>query len=172
MCLFEADGGSERARLALPANADQVWHGYLPGAGPGLVYGYRVHGPHDPGQGHRFNPDKLLLDPYARAWCGEFRWDDRHYGYRLEDPEADLSRDTRDNADSTPRARVVDPADFDWEGDIAPATPLADSVIYELHVRGFTRCHPDIPESLRGTYAGLAHPAAIEHLQRLGVTAV
>jgi len=173
LCLYDEEGMHELARLPLPACTDQVWHGYLPGAGPGQVYGYRVHGPYQPEQGHRFNPHKLLIDPYARAFSGTFNWSDTHYGYRFGHAGADLSFDRRDNARFMLKSRVVCPAPADaWQDDRAPRTPLSDTVIYEVHARGWTMLNPAVPPALRGTYAGLAHPASIRHLQRLGVTAV
>jgi glycogen operon protein len=171
LCLFDAEGVREVARLALPACTDQVWHGYLPGGRPGLLYGYRVHGRHAPADGHRFNPHKLLLDPCARALSGSLRWSDVLYGHRLGHARADLSCDRRDSAWAMPRCRVIDPV-ASWEGDRAPRTPWTDTLICELHVKGMTWLHPDIPPSIRGTYAALAHPVVIEHLQRLGITAV
>ncbi|WP_225767040.1 glycogen debranching protein GlgX [Inquilinus sp. Marseille-Q2685] len=171
LCLFDAEGRQEVARRDLPARTDQVWHGFLPGAGAGTVYGFRVHGPYAPLDGHRFNPNKLLLDPYARGLAGGFRWDDSVHGYTRGDPAADLSFDPRDSAPFVPKSVVVDPA-HDWEGDEAPRTPWADTVIYEAHVRGLTMRHPGVPEPLRGTLGGLAHPVMVDHLRRLGVTAV
>ena len=171
LCLFDAATLQEVSRMALPSCTDQVWHGYLAGAQPGLVYGYRVHGPYAPARGLRFNPHKLLLDPYARAFAGAFRWSDAHYGYDTAHAGADLSFDTRDNAASMLKCRVVGP-DYDWSGDRAPRTALADSVIYETHVKGYSKLNTALPAELRGSYAGLAHPASIQHLQRLGVTAV
>ncbi|HUO43631.1 MAG TPA: glycogen debranching protein GlgX [Burkholderiales bacterium] len=171
LCLFDAGAATEVARVALPACTDQVWHGYLPGAQPGLVYGYRVHGRYDPAGGHRFNPHKLLIDPYARAFAGRFRWDTAHYDYQNGTEPSATTVDNRDNAAAMVKCRVIDSA-HDWGGDRPPRTPWADTVIYEVHVKGFTMTHPDIPEDLRGTYAGFAHPAAIDYLRRLGVTAV
>ena len=171
LCLFDDQAAAEVARIALPACTDRVWHGYLPGARPGLVYGYRVHGPYDPGNGHRFNPHKLLIDPYARAFAGRFEWNAAHYDYRDGATRDALVRDDHDNAATMLKCRVVDIV-HDWDGDRPPHTPWADTVIYETHVKGFTMTHPEIPAELRGTYAGFAHPAAIAHLQRLGVTAV
>ncbi len=171
LCLFDADAARETARVMLPACTDQVWHGYLPDARPGLVYGYRVHGPYEPAQGHRFNPNKLLIDPYARAFAGNFRWSDAHYGYRVGHVNGDLSFDSRDNAWAMFKCRVVDPA-YSWHDDRAPRTPWTDTVLYEAHVKGYSMMNPAVPAELRGTYAGLAHPASIKHLQRLGVTAV
>ena len=171
LCLFDRVGAPERLRLPLEEQTAHVWHGYLPGVGPGQLYGFRVKGPYAPDRGLRFNPDKLLVDPYARALAGAVDWSGPVHGYRLRDRRADLARDARDDAAAVPRGVVVDPA-FDWDDDRPPRIPWHESVIYELHVKGFTRCHPDVPEALRGTYSGLAHPAVIEHLLRLGVTAV
>ena len=171
LCLFDAAAESEIARLVLPECTDQVWHGYLPGALPGLVYGYRVHGPYEPDRGHRFNPGKLLIDPCARAFAGTFRWVEEHYGNRIDSKNGKASLDRGDNAPAMLKCRVVDPQ-FDWQDDRPPRTPWADTVIYEVHVKGFSMMNPAVPEALRGTYAGLAHPESIRHLQRLGVTAV
>ncbi|MGO1078196.1 glycogen debranching protein GlgX [Inquilinus sp. CA228] len=171
LCLFDAEGRQEVARRDLTARTDQVWHGFLPGAGAGTVYGFRVHGPYAPLDGHRFNPNKLLLDPYARGLAGGFHWDDSVHGYTRGDPAADLSFDPRDSAAFVPKSVVIDPA-HDWEGDEAPRTPWSDTVIYEAHVRGLTMRHPGVPEPLRGTLGGLAHPVMVDHLRRLGVTAV
>jgi glycogen operon protein len=171
LCLFDSNGGVETERLEVPFQTDQIWHCYLPDARPGTVYGYRVHGPYDPAAGHRFNPNKLLLDPYAKDLVGELKWSDRLFGYRVGSDEADLSLDPHDNAAETLKCKVVDTA-FTWAGDEPLRTPWHDTVIYELHVKGFTQRHPDIPAHLRGTYAGLASAPAIEHLKRLGVTAV
>ncbi|MEM7443373.1 MAG: glycogen debranching protein GlgX [Pseudomonadota bacterium] len=171
LCIFDENGQRERERIELPEYTDEVWHGYLPGAHPGLVYGYRVHGPYEPQEGHRFNPFKLLLDPYARSLAGTFRWIDGHHGYRLGSSRGDLSFDRRDNARSMLKGRVVDSA-FSWGRDRRPRRSLADSIIYEAHVKGLTATRPDIPEGLRGTFAGLAQPAMIDHLLDLGVTAI
>jgi glycogen operon protein len=148
-----------------------VWHGYLPDLRPGQLYGYRVHGPYDPARGHRFNPHKLLLDPYAKALHGAFRWSDALHGYRLGHKGEDLSLDRRNSAPGVPKCRVVDTA-FTWAGDRPPRRPWQDTVIYELHVRGFTMRHPDVEPPQRGTFAGLAAPAVVRHLRDLGVTAV
>lgn len=171
LCVFDASGRHEVERIELTEHTDQVWHGYLPQAEPGLLYGYRVHGPYLPQQGHRFNPHKLLLDPYAKAIEGDVHWTDAHFGYAIGDPDEDLSFDKRDNAYNMPKCKVIDPY-FDWGNDRLPDTPWHETVIYELHVKGFTQLHPDVPEHLRGTYAGLATPAVIAHLKSLGVTAV
>lgn len=171
LCLFDASGRSERQRIKMVEQTNQVWHCYLPEARPGLLYGYRVHGPYQPEQGLRFNPNKLLIDPYAKALTGDLRWSDAHFGYRVGQKKADLGFDTRDNAAGIPKSRVIDPA-FTWGDDRPPRVPWDDTVIYELHVRGFTMNHPDVPPRLRGTFAGLATAPVIEHLKHLGVTAV
>ncbi|MDP8908292.1 MAG: glycogen debranching protein GlgX [Chloroflexota bacterium] len=166
LCLFDADGREDRTPMS--ARPHGVWRAHVPGVGPGTQYGFRAHGPWDPWHGHRFNPAKLLLDPYARAISGDLRLDDAVFGHTGSD---DTVRDDRDSAAFVPRSVVVD-NDFDWRGDEPPAVPWQDTVIYELHVRGFTKIHPAVPEDQRGTYSGLAHPAAIEHLLELGVTTV
>jgi len=170
LCLFDDTGRKEAHRVEVRWNTEGVWHCYLPEARPGQVYGYRVHGPYQPARGLRFNPNKLVLDPYARDVVGSVHWTDSVFGYRLggRGPE---TMDTHDSARHVPKARVVDAA-FDWQEDRPLRIPMKDSVFYELHVRGFTRRHPDVPDELRGTYAGLAAPAAIEHFKRLGVTAL
>ncbi len=166
LCLF-ADDGAE-TRVALREVDGFIWHGYLPGVGPGQRYGYRVHGPYDPAAGHRCNPAKLLLDPYAKAIEGSVRWDPAVYSYRLGYPG---ERNDADSAPYVPRSLVVNPY-FDWGADWPPRTPYHETVIYEAHVRGLTIQHPVVPVEQRGTYQGLAHPAVIRHLQQLGVTAV
>ena len=166
LCLFDEMGGERRADL--PERTALCWHGYVPGVGPGQRYGFRVHGPWDPARGRRCNPAKLLLDPYARAIDGDLRWGEEIFAHRWADPDA---RNDADSAPAMPRSIVVDPR-FDWRGDRPPAVPRHETVIYETHVKGFTARHPAVPPELRGTYAGLAHPAAIDHLRRLGVTAV
>lgn len=171
LCLFEPSGQHEMQRINLREQTDLIWHCYLPEARPGLLYGYRVHGPYDPARGHRFNPNKLLIDPYARDIVGPLDWSDAHFGYQVDDAGADLSFDHRDNALTMPKCRVTDPA-FSWGNDSSPRIPWHEMVIYELHVRGFTINHPDVPPALRGTYAGLATAPVIEHLKRLGVTSV
>ncbi len=171
LCLFDAEGLRELERIVLPECTDEVWHGYLPDARPGLLYGYRVYGPYDPPRGHRFNPNKLLLDPYARALVGPLRWSDAHFGYRVGSSREDLSFDRRDNARAMPKCRVIDPA-FTWGIERAPAVPWTDTVIYEAHVRGLTLKHAGVPPALRGTFAGLGSQAMIDHLRSLGVTAI
>jgi isoamylase len=171
LCLFDMEGRRELERITLPEYTDEVWHGYLPEAYPGLLYGYRVHGPYDPAAGHRFNPNKLLLDPYAKALAGPLRWSDAHFGYRIGSPRTDLAFDRRDNARGMPKCRVVDDA-FTWGDDQPPAIPSGSTITYETHVRGMTMRHPDVPPNLRGTFAALAHPAVIDHLVKLGITSV
>ena len=172
LCLFEnPTAPAESERIRLRERTAYVWHGYLPGVRPGQVYGYRVQGPYEPERGHRFNAAKLLLDPYAKAVTGEVDWKAPIFGYRVGDSHADLSLSTEDDAYAVPRGVVIDTS-FDWEDDRLPRTPLYRSIIYEVHVKGFTMLHPGVPPELRGTYAGFAHPAAIAHLQELGITAV
>jgi isoamylase len=171
LCLFDPSGKKEIERIELRERTDRSWHCYLPYCRLGQLYGYRVHGSHDPENGHRFNPNKLLLDPYAKATFGLLDWNYPHFGYTIGAEEEDLAYDERDNAGGMPKCRVVDTA-FTWGEDRPPRTPWDETVIYELHVKGFTKSHPNIPEELRGTYAGLASAPAIEHLKRLGVTAV
>jgi glycogen operon protein len=171
LCLFDESGLRETNRIALPERTDEIWHGYLPDARPGQLYGYRVHGPYEPARGHRFNPNKLLIDPYARALAGELRWSDAHFGYRVGSSRQDLSFDRRDNARGVPKARVVEGA-FTWGHARRPATPWPETVIYETHLRGLTMLHPQVPTGLRGTCAGAGERAIIDHLKALGVTAV
>lgn len=171
LCLFDAAAQKEVERVVLPEYTDEVWHGYLPDAGPGLHYGYRVYGPYDPAAGHRFNANKLLIDPYARALTGQIRWTDAHYAYRVGSTRLDLSFDRRDNARSMPKCRVVDSA-FTWGGERRPNTPWPETVLYEAHVRGLTMLNPNVPKTLRGCFSGLAATAVIEHLKALGVTAI
>jgi isoamylase len=171
LVLLDRDGGQERA-VELTERTEFHWHGYLPGIGPGQRYGFRVHGPYQPAEGMRHNPQKLLLDPYAKEIGGEVHWGDEVYGYHIAPDGVDDDRPSlMDSAGSVPYAVVVDEL-FPWGDDRPPLTPWAETVIYEVHVRGFTMRHPGVPPDLRGTYMGLAHPAAVEHLLRLGVTAV
>ena len=171
LCLFDPDGRTEVQRIVMREQTDMVWHCYLPEARPGLIYGYRIYGPYDPGRGHRFNPHKLLLDPYAFDIVGNLNWSNASFSYCVGDPAEDLSFDKRDNAPDMLKARVIDPA-FSWGNDRPPDIPWHETVIYELHVRGFTLHHPEVPAPLRGSYAGLATAPVIDHLKRLGVTAV
>ena len=172
LCLFDSiDSDREFAGINLPEQTDLVWHGYFPDMRPGQLYGFRVHGPYDPEHGHRFNPHKIVLDPYAKEVARDVRWGDEMFGYKIGDSAEDLSFDERDNAASAPLAAVIDPS-FTWGDDRAPRTPAHKTCIYELHVKGFSKLHPKIPDELRGTYSGLASAAAIEHFKALGITAV
>jgi isoamylase len=170
LCLYD-ELGSELDRISLPERTRNVWHGYLPGVGPGQLYGYRLYGRYAPREGLRFNPAKLVIDPYARAIAGQVDWRQPVFPYRLGGRNEDLTRDVRNSDRGIPKAVVVDPR-FDWRGDRRPGTPLDATVIYETHVKGLTMRHPDVPERLRGTYAGLATPPILEYLTSLGVTAV
>jgi isoamylase len=172
LCLFDTpDSEKESHRIVLKEYTDKVWHAYLPDVLAGQLYGYRFHGPFDPSRGHRYNPNKVVLDPYAKLIGRDVRWADEVFGYRFDDPQADLSFDDRDSAPYAPLATVIDPA-FTWGDDRPPRTPWHKTVIYELHVKGFTQKNPEVPEKLRGSYAGLASESAIKHLTDLGVTAV
>jgi glycogen operon protein len=162
---------TESDRLQLRELTAHVWHGYVPGVRPCQLYGYRVDGPFEPQHGHRFNHNKLLIDPYAKAIAGKVDWKAPVFGYSVGDPNADLSFNDQDDAWGMPKGIVIDPA-FDWGDDRHPRIPWNETIIYETHVKGFSKTNPDIPDHLRGTYAGLAHPASIEYLKRLGVTAV
>jgi len=171
LCLFDAGGTRELVRLTLPEYTDEVWHGYLPDARPGLLYGYRVDGPYEPRQGHRFNRHKLLIDPYARALKGRLTWSDAHFGFRAGSSRDDLSFDRRDNARGMPKCQVVESA-FSWGPERRPRTPWPETIILEAHVKGLTERHPQVPARLRGTLAGLVAPAMLDHLVKLGVTAI
>lgn len=169
LCVFDAKG--KETRHVLPGRLDDAWHGYLPNAAPGLVYGFRAYGPFEPRNGHRFNHHKLLLDPYARALSGEMRWNDAMLGYTLGGRDPDLKFSRRDSAPFVAKAIVTEDR-FDWGDDRPPRTPWADTIIYEAHVKGLTKRLDAVPEAQRGTYAALGHPAVIDHLRRLGITAL
>src|SRR5262245_2400045 len=172
LCLFDsAEATAESARIPLPEHTDMVWHAFLPDVRPNQLYGYRVHGPYEPSAGHRFNPNKVVMDPYARAFARTTKWADEMFGYHIGDSEADLSFDDRDNAPFAPLAAVIDPA-FTWGSDRPLRTPWRNTVIYELHVRGFSKLHPDVDPSVRGTYEALTREPMINHLKKLGITAV
>ncbi|HZQ00694.1 MAG TPA: glycogen debranching protein GlgX [Reyranella sp.] len=171
LCLFDPSGRREIARLALPECTDEVWHGYLPGSRAGLIYGYRVYGPYNPQHGHRFNPHKLLLDPYARQVVGEMRTADALFGYRVNSPRGDLSFDRRDSAPGVQKG-VVTASSFNWGDDRPPNVPWADTVIYEMHLKGFTNRREHMIPRERGTFAALSDPEIIDYLRRLGITAV
>jgi glycogen operon protein len=171
LCLFDAGGRHETARLPMPECTDGIWHGYLPNARPGQLYGYRVAGPYEPKHGHRFNPHKLLVDPYARRLAGAVHWHDSLFGYRIDSPRHDLSFDRRDSAAHVPKAVIVDDR-FEWGDDRAPRVPWTDTVIYETHVKGFSQRRTDLPEHDRGTFGALGHRSSVDYLRSLGVTAV
>jgi isoamylase len=172
LCLFDSpEATKESACIPLTEQTDMVWHGFLPDARPNQLYGYRVHGPYEPAAGHRFNPHKIVMDPYAKSVARTIRWSDEMFGYQVGHADTDLSFDPRDNAWCAPLAAVVDPA-FTWGDDRPPRTPWHNTVIYEMHVRGFSIQHPDIPPQLRGTYEALTTEPALEHFKQLGITAV
>jgi len=171
LCLFDETGRRELQRIALRERTDFVWHGYLPQALAGQLYGYRVHGPYQPERGHRFNAHKLLLDPYARSIAGTIKWSDAHFGYTIGHRRDDVSMDRRDSAAGMPKSQVIDTA-FSWGDDRHPHVPANTRVIYEMHVRGYTKRHPDVPPQLQGTFAGLCTPQVIDHLKSLGVTTI
>ena len=172
LCLFDNQGRRELERIELPERTEDIWHGYLNDVTPGQLYGYRVHGRYEPERGHRFNPNKLLLDPYARRLAGRLVWSDAHFAFRVGSSREDLSFDRRDNARGMPKAVVVDEISNGSRREIRPSTSWEDTIIYEAHVKGLTQMRADVPPALRGTYAGLSCPGMIEHLKRLGVTAV
>jgi len=172
LCLFDSVAATKPSHcITLPEHTDMVWHGYFPDVEAGRLYGYRVHGPYDPGKGHRFNPSKIVLDPYAKAIGRDFKWDDRLFGYHVGPGSDDLKYDDRDNADVCALASVLDNA-FTWGDDRPPRTPWHKTFIYEAHPKGLTMLHPDVPEERRGTYSAVASEAVIEHLKGLGVTAI
>ena len=171
LCLFDGAGRREIARFTLPERTDEIWHGYLPHASPGQIYGFRAHGPYEPQRGHRFNPAKLLLDPYAKGLHGELRWTDSLFGYRLHSARTDLSIDHRDSAPAMPKS-VVSEDHFPWAEDRRPQIPWSETVIYETHVRGLTKLFQEVQPPERGTFAALGHPKIISHLKRLGITAI
>jgi len=172
LCLFDSmEDAKEDVRIPIKECTDQVWHVFLPDARPGQLYGLRVSGPFEPERGLRFNSSKLLIDPYAKAIVGGVKWADEMFGYVIGGEQEDLTQDLRDDARSVPKSLVID-SRFDWQNDKRPAIPLHESVIYEVHVKGFSKLWRDLPEQLRGTYAGLGSPPAIDYFKKLGVTAV
>ncbi len=171
VCLFDNDGNTETERFELPEYTDEVWHGYLPDARPGTVYGFRVHGPYEPDAGHRFNPNKLLIDPYAKQLVGTLKWDDALFGYTIGSPDKDLSFDERDSAPFVPKSRVIDPA-FTWGNERRPRVPWDQTILYETHLKGFTQLNKRVPEELRGKFKGLGDARVIEYLHNLGVTTI
>ena len=172
VCLFDGRGDRETERIELPEYTNEIWHGWVPDIGPGTIYGYRVHGPYAPEQGHRFNPNKLLLDPYARAHAGELKWDPACFGYTIGAEGDDLAFDERDSAPFMPKSVVVDP-DFDWQQEARwTRVPWERTIVYETHVRGYTKRHPAVGEHQRGTFAGLATKEVTDYIKSLGVTSV
>ena len=172
LCLFDAQTGTEIERVILPEYTNEIWHGYLPGVGPGTLYGYRVHGPFEPLAGHRFNPNKLLLDPYAREIVGNVEWSSAHFAYLADSEEKDLSFSEEDSAPVMPKAMVVDPRSYDWSGDRKPDVSWAKTIFYETHVKGFTQLHPAVPQNLQGTFEGLGQKDIVDYIKSTGVTSV
>ncbi len=171
LCLFDNNGERELERIELPEYTDEIWHGYLPDARPGTIYGYRVHGPYEPENGYRYNPNKLLLDPYAKAHIRHLEWAPEIFGYTIGAGNEDLSFDERDSSRFVPKCRVIDPA-FTWSRDRTPRIPWDRTIFYEMHVKGFTKLHPAVPRELRGTFAGLASQEVVNYIRDLGVTSV
>ena len=172
LCLFATgEGFDETVTIEIEERSHHVWHVYIPSINPGQQYGYRVHGPYEPHNGHRYNHNKLLIDPYAKAIAGTIEWNDALFGYELNHPDEDLSFSDVDSADYIPKSVVIDPS-FDWEDDKSPKIPYHKTVIYEAHVKGLTKLHPEIPEEIRGTYAAIAHPVMIQYLKELGITSI
>jgi len=170
LCLFDSKTNKER-RIRVKEVDNHIWHAYIPKLKPGQLYGYRVYGPYEPQNGHRFNPNKLLIDPYAKALSGKVEWSNAIFGYEVGNPEEDLSFSEEDSAPYIPKSIVIDPS-FNWGDDKAPKVPYHKTIVYEAHVKGFTKLHPDIPEQIRGTYSAIAHPATIQYLKDLGITAI
>ena len=172
LCLFNKNGTEEVSRILIDSNDNNIWHVYVPGIKPGQIYGYRVYGPYRPEEGHRFNPNKLLYDPYGKKFAGRLIWHKAIFGYNPDSPDKDLSFSELDSAPYVPKSVVVDDHAFDWEGDERPHYGFNESIFYEMHVRGFTRLHPEVPDRCRGTFLGLCMPAVGDYLQNLGITAV
>ena len=171
LCLFDDQGKEEIERIELPEYTDEIWHGYLPDARPGQIYGYRVYGPYDPAAGHRFNHHKLLLDPYAKQLVGKLQWSEALFGYTIDSPDGDLSFDERDSAAFVPKCKVIDPA-FTWGEQPPIRVPWDSTLLYEAHLRGISMRHPAVPDALRGTCAGLTNPELLRHIRELGVTSL
>jgi glycogen operon protein len=172
LCLFDSSGKVEIGRLDLPEYTHEVWHGYVPGLKPGMLYGYRVHGPFDPEAGHRFNPNKLLIDPYAKELVGEVEWNEAHFGYDLLHEDKDLTFDERDSGPFTPKGRVIDTHGHELNEVTRPNVPWPKTIVYETHVKGFTQLNPALPLDLRGTFDGMGHKASIDYIKSLGITSV
>ena len=172
LCLFDESGKVETNRITLPEFTNEIWHGYVPGLKAGSLYGYRVYGPYDPENGHRFNPNKLLVDPYARELVGDIRWGQEQFAYQMDSEDKDLSYDESDSAAAMPKCRVIDTSAAEWKDAKQPQIPWSKTIFYETHVKGFTKLHPAVPEELRGTYEGLGHKKIVEYIRSLGVTSV
>ncbi len=172
LCLYDPSGKQEIARLELPEFTHEIWHGYVPGLQPGALYGYRVYGPYDPENGHRFNPNKLLVDPYARELAGDIAWNEAHFAYDLYHDDKDLTFDDRDSAPFTPKCRVIDPNEFDWQDQNRPQIPWSETIVYETHVKGFTQLNMALPPEVRGTYDGMSHQSTVGYIKSLGITSV
>jgi len=171
LCLFDSENSPESSRIKIFERSNHIWHVYIPGLKVGQLYGYRVYGPYEPENGHRFNPNKLLIDPYAKGIAGTTKWNKALFGYHLDDPAQDLSFNDEDSAPYNYKSVVID-SHFDWEDDRFPKIPYHLTIIYEAHVRGFTKLHPDLPEEIRGTYAAIGHPLTIDYLKKMGITAI
>lgn len=172
LCLYDPSGKNEIARLDLPENTHEVWHGYVPGLKPGALYGFRVHGPFDPENGHRFNPNKLVIDPYARELVGDVEWNEAHFAYDMLHEDKDLTFDKRDSGPFMPKCRVIDPHEFDWQDNNRPDIPWSQAIIYETHVKGFTQLNSALPQALRGNFEGMGHKATVDYIKSLGITSV
>jgi len=172
LCLYDPSGKNEIARMDLPENTHEVWHGYVPGLKPGALYGFRVHGPFDPENGHRFNPNKLVIDPYARELVGDVEWNEAHFAYDMLHEDKDLTFDKRDSAPFMPKCRVVNPHEFDWQDNNRPNIPWSQAIIYETHVKGFTQLNSALPQELRGNFEGMGHKATVDYIKSLGITSV
>ncbi|WP_336852992.1 glycogen debranching protein GlgX [Pseudescherichia vulneris] len=172
LCLYDPSGKHEIGRMDLPENTHEVWHGYVPGLQPGTLYGFRVHGPFDPENGHRFNPNKLVIDPYARELVGDVKWNEAHFAYDMLHEDKDLTFDKRDSAPFMPKCRVVNPNEFDWQDNNRPNIPWSQAIIYETHVKGFTQLNSALPQALRGNFEGMGHKATVDYIKNLGITSV
>lgn len=172
LCLYDPSGKHEIGRLDLPEYTHEIWHGYVPGLQPGALYGFRVHGPFDPENGHRFNPNKLVIDPYARELVGDVEWNEAHFAYDMLHEDKDLTFDERDSAPFMPKCRVVNPNEFDWQDNNRPNIPWSQAIIYETHVKGFTQLNSALPQALRGNFEGMGHNATVDYIKNLGITSV
>lgn len=172
LCLYDPSGKHEIGRMDMPEYTHEIWHGYVPGLQPGALYGFRVHGPFDPENGHRFNPNKLVIDPYARELVGDVEWNEAHFAYDMLHEDKDLTFDERDSAPFMPKCRVVNPNEFDWQDNYRPNIPWSQAIIYETHVKGFTQLNSALPQALRGNFEGMGHKATVDYIKNLGITSV